>query len=140
MVQTVAEVMTPAPVTISAEDTVATAAGRMRDHDVGALIVSRGGRAVGILTDRDIVVRAVADERGPDAAVGDVYSGDDLRLIHPETPIDEAVELMRRESVRRLPVVDGERRPVGIISLGDLAIERDDTSALADICAAEPNV
>lgn len=140
MVETVAEVMTSAPVTIAVDDSIAFASSQMRNHDVGALVVSEDGRAVGIVTDRDIVVRAIAEERGCDSPVRGVYSGEQVQFIRPETSIDEAIELMRQQSVRRLPVVDDEQRPVGIVSLGDLAIERDDTSALADICAAQPNI
>ena len=92
----------------------------------------------GILTDRDIVVRAVADGLDVTAThAGDVVSRE-LVLLSPEDTVERAISLMREHAVRRIPVVDGDR-PVGIVSIGDLALERDQESALAEISAAPPN-
>jgi len=110
----------------------------MRTEDVGDVLVVDGGRLSGIITDRDIAIRAVAENKGPATPVREVCSDGNLTTVTPDTKIDQAVELMRSQAVRRLPVVDGDR-PVGMISIGDLAIERDETSALADISAAKPN-
>jgi CBS domain-containing protein len=101
-------------------------------------VVEEEGRAAGILTDRDIVVRAIAEGRDPGSTtVGEVCSSD-LTTLTPDQSIDDAVRLMREHDVRRLPVVQ-DGRPVGIVSLGDLAVELDPDSALADISAAPPN-
>jgi CBS domain-containing protein len=139
MAQTVAEVMTRNPMTIQASAPVSEAAELMRDIDIGDVIVERDQGVVGILTDRDIVVRVVAQGRDAQTPVGEVCSQQDLQLVTPDTLVDRAVELMRERGVRRLPVVEGTR-PVGIVSIGDLAIELDQHSALADISAAEPNL
>jgi CBS domain-containing protein len=137
--QSVQELMTHDPVTLEASASIMDAARLMREHDTGAILATDdGGKVRGIVTDRDIVVRAVADGRDPASVrVDDICSGQ-LVTLNPQDRVRTAVEAMRRHGVRRLPVVDGDR-PVGIVSLGDLAIERDETSALADISAAAPN-
>jgi CBS domain-containing protein len=137
--QQVRDVMTPLPATVKASETVAAAANTMRQLDVGSIIVvNDSGLAVGILTDRDIAVRAVAQGLDPQATtVGDIYS-EELTSVSPNDSVEEAVRLMRDRAIRRLPVVEGDR-PVGIVSIGDLAIERDRRSALADISAEVPN-
>jgi len=92
----------------------------------------------GLVTDRDLVVRALAE--GRDSAttkLGDICSKD-LVVLSPGDSVDDAVRVMRERAVRRIPVVE-EGRAVGIISIGDLAIERDADSALADISVAPPN-
>jgi len=138
MAQTVAQVMTRNPITVAADAPVTTAAERMREADIGAVIVEDHGRAVGILTDRDIAVRVVAENRDLSTPAGQVCSATDVRAVSPDTPLQDAVTVMRTAAVRRLPVVQ-DGHAVGIVSLGDLAIERDGESALADISAAEPN-
>ncbi|MEV0314117.1 CBS domain-containing protein [Nonomuraea fuscirosea] len=137
MAKTVADVMTSHPATVEADQPVSVAASLMRDHDTGALIVNDKGRMKGIVTDRDITVRVVADERGPDTPVREACSAS-VEAIGPDTSIEQAVRLMRTHAVRRLPVVE-DGRAVGVVSLGDLAVERDPSSALADISAAEGN-
>ena len=136
--ESVRDVMTPEPVTVASNTSLEEAARRMRDAGIGNVIVMDGEQITGILTDRDIVVRAVAE--GWDLGstpVGEVASRD-LTTVAPTDPIDAAVTLMRERSVRRLPVVE-DGRPIGIVSLGDLALERDPDSALGDISAAPPN-
>jgi CBS domain-containing protein len=138
MAGTVEEVMTQDPRTVETGDTLVDAARIMREADVGAVVVAEDGRVAGILTDRDIVVRAVADGRDASSTrVGDACSSD-VTTLTPDQDIDEAVRLMREHDVRRLPVVQ-DGRAVGIVSLGDLAQERDPDSALADISAAPAN-
>jgi CBS domain-containing protein len=138
MARTVEEIMTHDPRTVDADDPVVEAARQMRDGDVGDVIVTREGQVTGIVTDRDIVVRAVADGRPPESTpVSDVTTSD-VQALAPSQSVDEAVQAMREHDIRRLPVVDGGR-PVGIVSLGDLAVERDPDSALADISAASPD-
>lgn len=137
MVQRVADVMTPAPTNVDATDTIEAAARAMASEDVGALIVQSESRIVGIITDRDIVVRGLAEGRGLDAKVGEVAS-DQLVTVGPGDPVATAVEVMRDAAVRRVPVMDGDTA-VGIVSIGDLAVERDPSSALADISEEPPN-
>jgi CBS domain-containing protein len=137
MARTVADVMTARPAAIEGDQPVKVAAALMRDNDTGAIIVNDNGRIQGIVTDRDIAVRCVADDKGPDTPVREACSAS-VETVGPDTSIDQAVKLMRTHHVRRLPVVE-DGRPVGIVSLGDLAMERDQNSALADISAAEGN-
>lgn len=130
--------MSSDPVCLPAGSTVAAAAAAMRDADIGNVIVQDDGQVCGIVTDRDIVVRVVADGRAPDTVkLGEICS-QDLTVVSPNDDVDDAVALMRGRALRRLPVVDGGR-PVGIVSLGDLAVERDPESALGGISAAPAN-
>jgi CBS domain-containing protein len=138
MNQKVADVMTPDPVTIEREQSVAEAAQLMANDDIGDIIVLDNGTVTGILTDRDIVIRLVAAGKDAGSKISDIVSEAELITVTPDTAIEQAVGLMRQHSVRRLPVLR-KGRAVGVISLGDLAIERDDTSALADISAALGN-
>jgi CBS domain-containing protein len=138
MARTVEEIMTHDPRTVDADDRVIEAARQMRDGDIGDVIVMRDGQVNGILTDRDIVIRAVAEGRDPESTtVGEISTGDVVTL-DPQQSVDEAVQTMREHDVRRLPVVKHGRR-VGILSLGDLAVEREPESALADISTASPD-
>jgi len=138
MARTVEEIMTRDPRTVDAGATLVDAAREMRESDIGNVVVLDGGRAAGILTDRDIVVRAVADGREPASTAVREACSSGLETLDPDQSVDDAVRLMREHDVRRLPVVrDG--RPVGILSLGDLAVEREPESALADISAASPD-
>jgi CBS domain-containing protein len=136
--QKVADVMTSGPVTIEREQSVAEAAQLMANDDIGDVIVLDNGTVTGILTDRDIVIRLVAAGKDACTKISDIVSEAELVTVSPDTTIEQAVALMRQHSVRRLPVLQ-KGRAVGVVSLGDLAIERDDTSALADISAAIGN-
>ena len=138
MARTVNDVMTHDPRTVEVGDTLAEAARVMREADVGAVLVVDEGRVTGIITDRDIVVRAVADGRDPQSTTVRDASSADVVSVTPDENLDEAAGLMQEHDVRRMPVVQ-EGRPAGILSLGDLAVERDPESALADISAASPN-
>jgi CBS domain-containing protein len=135
--QKVHEVMTREPVTIGARETLIGAAGLMRDYDIGDVIVTDGERPVGIVTDRDIIVRAIAEGRELSTPVGEICS-QELVTVGPDDGTQHVVELMRGKKIRRLPVTDNGRL-VGVVSLGDMAVERDPRSALADISAARPN-
>jgi CBS domain-containing protein len=138
MAQSIREVMTKDPQTLSQDASVVEAAKLMDQHDIGNIIVVRDSQIWGILTDRDIVVRAIAEGRDPaKTKIGDI-SSEELTTLSPDETVDRAVELMREKAIRRLPVVEGET-PVGIVSLGDLAEEKDPRSALADISKAAPN-
>lgn len=138
MPETVREVMTSDPVALQSSSTIEEAAKAMSDNDIGPVIVLDDGHISGIVTDRDIVVRAIAEGRDPHSTrISEICSGDPTTLS-PDQPIDDAIALMREKAIRRVPVVEGDR-PVGIVSIGDLAIDVDRGSALADISAARPN-
>jgi CBS domain-containing protein len=135
--QKVREVMTEDPVVLPKDATIVEAARLMRDHGIGDVIVTDGDRAQGIVTDRDIVVRAVAEGSDPgQVRVEDVLSGD-LAAVTPEDSVERAIALMREKAIRRVPVVESGKA-VGVVSIGDLAIQRDADSALADISEEPP--
>lgn len=115
------EVMTPNPQSVSPGDSIQNAARIMRDNDTGAVPVVENGRPVGIVTDRDIVVRAVAEDGQLNRPVRDIVSGN-VVYATPDMSTHEAADLMSEYQVRRLPVVENDRL-VGIVSLGDLAVK-----------------
>jgi CBS domain-containing protein len=138
MARTVEEIMTTSPRTVNVDDTVLEAAQVMRDNDIGDVIVVEDGQVTGIVTDRDVAVRAVAEGRDPDSTTVGEIATTGIKAIEPGASVDDAVRMMREHDIRRLPVVKN-RRPVGIVSLGDLAVEREPDSTLADISAAAPD-
>lgn len=138
MAQTVREVMTAKPVALQAGTSLVDAARAMRDRDIGDVVVLNDDRVCGIVTDRDIAVRAVAEARDPSQTVLAEVCSQELVTVSPDDPVEQAVTLMRSRALRRLPVVE-DGRPIGIVSLGDLAVERDPGSVLGRISAAEPN-
>lgn len=121
--QNVSDVMTRGARTMTPSDTVVMAAQAMRELNVGAIPVCDGERLVGMVTDRDIVIRAVAQGRS-DAKLEDVMSPEPVYCYENDT-VDQALQAMRAEQVRRLPVVDQEKRLVGVIALGDVATDAD---------------
>jgi CBS domain-containing protein len=138
MARTLRDVMTRNPVTLDQRATLVNAARLMREHDIGSVLVMDGEAICGIVTDRDLVVRGVAEDRDPKTTtVGEVGSGD-VRTLPADAPIKEAIRLMREHALRRIPVVENDR-PVGIVSIGDLAVAGDGEQALDEISAAEPN-
>ena len=137
MAQRVKDIMTPNPVSCPTDATITDVAKLMKDRDIGDVIVLDGQTITGIATDRDIVVRALAEGRDGKTTIGEITSRDVVTMT-PEDDVKKAVETMRSHSIRRLPVCEGGR-PVGIVSIGDLAMERDQKSALADISAAPGN-
>jgi CBS domain-containing protein len=138
MAVTIAEIMTPDPVAVSPDTTVAEAARLMSEADTGNVVVVDGQDLVGIVTDRDITTKVVARGRNLATPVRHVCGEQTLVTLTPDATIDAAAQVMREQALRRLPVVE-DRRVVGIVSIGDLARERDPGSALADISAAAPN-
>jgi CBS domain-containing protein len=139
MTQQIQDIMTTQLHTVQSETTLLEVARTMRDQRIGNVVVTeRDGRLRGLVTDRDIVVRAGAAGKPLDKTrVGDICS-DQLVQVTPTSTVEEVVQLMRKHAIRRVPVVrDG--RAVGIVSIGDLARHRDPGSALAQISSAAPN-
>jgi CBS domain-containing protein len=138
-VQTIDQVMTRDPVTVDEGSPVTEAARRMRDANIGDVLVSRpDGSICGIVTDRDLALNVVAEGADPNRmTVRDVCSHV-IESVESGDPVGKAVSKMREGAIRRLPVID-DGKLVGIVTLGDLAIERDPESALADISEAPPN-
>jgi CBS domain-containing protein len=138
MPQRIHDVMTPHPVTLPGTASVQEAARTMREQAIGDVIVMENRQVCGIVTDRDIVVRTVAEARDPaTTTLADICSHV-LTTVSPEDSLEQAVHLMRAKAIRRLPVVE-DGRAVGMVSLGDLAVAREPDSALGEISAAPPN-
>ena len=133
----VRDLMTPGPIGVDYRQTIGEAARIMRDWGVGAVLVVSDQSLQGLVTDRDLVVRAVAESKGPDTAVGPLSSGD-LVGVGADADAAEAVQLMREQAVRRLPVID-DGQVAGVVSLGDLVLQEDPGSALAEVSTANPN-
>ncbi|MDO0929036.1 CBS domain-containing protein [Streptomyces sp. TG1A-8] len=138
MTQHVRDIMTSRLVTVEPQTPVTSVAQRMRDENIGVVLVTESDELRGLVSDRDLVVRALAEGGDQDHRSVASACSDDLVTVAPEDDLDSAVRLMREHSVRRLPVVD-HGHPVGIVSLGDVAMERDAESALGDISAAKSN-
>ncbi|GAA4319540.1 CBS domain-containing protein [Streptomyces venetus] len=134
----VKDVMTPGVVAVRPEASVVEAALLMRTQNIGDVVVAEGQDVIGVLTDRDIVVRAVADGADPMTVSVQTVCTPDPVTVTPEDRVAAAVTLMREHAVRRLPVVENGL-PVGIVSLGDVAEAEDPASALADISRADPD-
>lgn len=136
--QKVSEAMTPSPRMLSQHANVEAAARLMREENVGAIVICDDAEAVcGMVTDRDIVLRVIAEGRSPvDTRLKDICTPDPA-CLPPSAEITEAVQLIREKAIRRVPIVD-DGRLVGIVSLGDLAAIRDPDSALGQISAAPP--
>lgn len=133
----VRDIMTPAPVGVYYSQTIGETARIMRDTQVGAVLVVNDGALSGLVTDRDLVLRGLAEGIGPDAQVGPLCSGE-LVGVAADADLRSAEELMRQHAVRRLPVIN-EGQVVGIVSLGDLALSVDVDSPLAAVSRARPN-
>jgi CBS domain-containing protein len=131
--------MTARVVTLPRDTTLTDAARTMREEDIGDIVVAGGDGAAGLVTDRDIVVRAVAEGRDPaSTTIGEILT-QDLVTVRPDDTVQSAALLMRDNAVRRVLVCDEEQNLVGIVSIGDLAEEIDPESVLGGISRAEPN-
>jgi CBS domain-containing protein len=118
------DIMSAAPVILPATETAAVAARAMAERGVGAVLVSTGGQVTGLVTDRDITIRVLAEDRDPKSTViGDICSGG-LFVLGPDDDADQAARLVRDRAVRRIPIMD-HGVPVGIVSVGDLALDQD---------------
>jgi signal-transduction protein with cAMP-binding, CBS, and nucleotidyltransferase domain len=129
----VRDVMTPGPIGVDYYQSIGEAARTMRDWGVGAVLVVRNESLYGLVTDRDLVVRAVAEARGADEPVGPLSSAN-LVGVDANADVREAMRLMRRHAVRRLPVLE-DGQVTGIVSLGDLAITGEPALAFAQLSA-----
>jgi CBS domain-containing protein len=135
----VADVMTKQLVYLPADTPLDEAARAMSQSDIGDVVVTDGQTLAGMVTDRDIVVRAVAENRLPsNTTLGDVATHE-IVMIEQHATVSDAADLMRERAVRRILVCDADRQLVGIVSLGDLAMRFDRDSALSDISGAAPN-
>jgi signal-transduction protein with cAMP-binding, CBS, and nucleotidyltransferase domain len=129
----VRDVMTPGPIGVDYYQSIGEAARTMRDWGVGAVLVVRDGSLHGLVTDRDLVMRAVAEARGADEPVGPLSSAD-LIGVDADTDVREAMRLMREHAVRRLPILE-DGQVTGIVSLGDLAITGEPALVFAQLSA-----
>jgi CBS domain-containing protein len=135
----VGDVMTREVVYLPAETTLDEAAQAMRKADIGDVVVTDGPRLAGMLTDRDIVVRAVAEHKDPRRTTIGSLASPDLVMIEQNSSVTDAANLMRERAVRRVLVCDADRQLVGIVSLGDLAMRMDPSSVLSDISRQAAN-
>lgn len=118
----VSEIMTRNVRVTNPNDTIQEAARVMADIDAGVIPVGDNDRLVGMLTDRDIAIRAIAEGKGPDARVSDVMTLD-VKYCFEDEEVDRVCQNLGDQQIRRIPVVNREKRLVGILSLGDLAID-----------------
>ena len=123
--QTIAELMTADVEVVSPEETLRDAARAMADLDVGSLPVCDGRKLIGMITDRDITIRAVAEGKSSDTPVSEVMT-DDVIWCTDTDSVDEVLQQMSDAQVRRIPVVDRDLQLVGIVALGDIALEEED--------------
>ena len=129
----VQEIMTRDVSIVSPDDTLKTAATRMSQLDVGALPVSDGDRLTGMITDRDIAIRGIAEGMGPSAVVREVMTPD-VKYCFADQEVEEVAENMAELQLRRLPVLDRDKRLVGILSLCDIATSDEMEQAAEALC------
>jgi len=138
MAKTVGEVMTRNPVRLSADSSVVDAARAMSDMRIGTVVVMDGNKPCGIVTDRDITVRAIATGSDPATTKLADISSKELAVVRPDQTIDDAMQMMKAHDVKRVLVMSDSTLE-GIVSLGDLARGGDGESVEEDISRAEPN-
>lgn len=137
--RTVNEIMSKDCVTVTLQDNIYEAALKMKQHDIGIIPVVEGDKLLGLVTDRDLVLRGFAEKREGSTKIEQVYS-QKVKTISSQTTVDEAAKIMANEQVRRLPIVDNGKL-VGIVALGDLAVvdkfENEATDALSEISESD---
>jgi CBS domain-containing protein len=138
MTRKVREIMSAAPVCMAASESVSAAAKAMKDRGIGTVLVLSGGRLAGLVTDRDIAIRVLAENRDPLTTRLDDICSSELAVLSPDDAVETAIRLVRDRAVRRLPVM-ADGTPVGVVSIGDLALDKDERSALSQISASGPN-
>ena len=139
MSKSVRDLMTANPIRLPASAPIREAARFMRENDIGDVVVEKGGKLCGIVTDRDIVVRAIADGKNLETMNLETICSNNMTFLLPDQTDEDAVRLMREKSIRRLPVLE-DGKIVGIVSLGDLAVDKDPRSVLGQVSAAAANV
>jgi CBS domain-containing protein len=127
MSQRIREIMTSNPSTVELDKTVVDAARIMKQEDAGVVPVTENGRLTGMVTDRDIAIRVVAEGKDPKSTAVREVASSNLVTIDPEQDLDEALRLMAQHQVRRLPVVEEDGRLVGVVAQADVARQGDDT-------------
>ena len=127
MGQSIRDIMTSNPRSIDAEKSVAYAAKMMKEEDVGLAPIVEGDKLVGMLTDRDIAIRVVAEGRNPDQTKVREVASNQVVTIDPQQDLDEALRIMAKHQVRRLPVVEEDGRLVGVVAQADIARKGDDS-------------
>jgi len=125
------DIMSPDVQVISPDATIREAAQKMREGDFGMMPVAENDRMIGAISDRDIALRAIAEGKGPDTQVRDVMS-QGIAWAYEDDSVDHAAEIMSEHQVRRLPVVNRQKRLVGIVALGDFAVESSDLEPAAE--------
>jgi len=126
MAKSVQELMTSNPCSIDTDKSVAYAAKMMRDEDVGLAPIVEGNRLVGTVTDRDIAIRVVAEGKDPESTKVREIASTEVVTVDPQQGLDEALRLMAKHQVRRLPVVEEDGRLVGVVAQADVARNADD--------------
>ncbi|MFL5967672.1 MAG: CBS domain-containing protein [Gaiellaceae bacterium] len=127
MGQSIRDIMTSNPSTIEPDNSIVEAARIMKQQDAGVVPVTENGRLTGMVTDRDIAIRVVAEGKDPQSTTVREVASTDLVTVDPQQDLDEALRLMAQHQVRRLPVVEEDGRLVGVVAQADVAREGDDT-------------
>lgn len=138
MTRKVREIMSAAPACMAASESVSAAAKAMKERGIGTVLVLSGGRLAGLVTDRDIAIRVLAENRDPLTTRLDDICSSELAVLSPDDAVETATRMVRDRAVRRLPVM-ADGTPVGVVSIGDLALDEDEGSALSRISAFGPN-
>jgi CBS domain-containing protein len=132
------DIMSPAPICMAPGESVFAAAKAMKQYGIGTVLVLTDGKLSGLVTDRDITVRVLAENRDPlTTRIGDICSSE-LAVLGPDDDVEQATRLVRDRAVRRIPVL-ADGIPVGVVSIGDLALDQDAASALSGVSPASPN-
>jgi len=118
------EIMTRDVEVIHPDDSLQTAAQKMRDRDIGFLPVCDGDRLAGVVTDRDLIVRVIAEGTDPTAMMGRNLATAPVIYCFEDQEVDEAARIMQENQIRRLVILNRDKRLVGVVSLGDLAMNR----------------
>ena len=132
------ELMKSAPVAVALSDPASEAAKVMREHGIGAVLVTDQGKLAGLVTDRDITVRVLAQGRDPREVPVSQIASREIVTIGPDDDTEDAARLIAERAVRRIPVIE-DGVAIGVVSLGDLELAKDERTPLADVSAAPPS-
>jgi len=119
----VRDIMTRDVITVSPDTGIQNVARLMSEHDIGAVLVSENKKVLGLITDRDIIIRAIAEGKNPSTTKAKEVMTTDITVVTPDTDVHEAADIMSDQQIKRLPVVENGKL-TGILALGDLAIEK----------------